>query len=430
MHEPVTFFEAVKEKQWVEVMDQEITSIEKNKTWSLTDLPAGHKLIGLKWVYKLKKDSEGKVVKHKARLVAKGYVQRQGIDDEEVFSPVARIETVWLLLVLVAQCKWQVYHMDVKTAFLNGELLEEVYVTQQEGYVVKQQEHKVYRLFKALYGLRQAPRAWNLQLDRKLKSFGFIKCPQEHAVYVRTKQSNILIIGVYVDDLIITGTEAIDIQEFKHQMMNEFEMSDLGLLSYYLGIEVEQREERISLKQSGYARRILQQFGMEDCNPCKCPMEPKLQLGKDPEGEFVDPTEYRRAIGNLIYMLHTGPGLAYTVGMVSRCMEKPTMLHQKAVKQILRYIKGTIEFGLEYTSGGDGKIIGFCDSSLASDIDDRRSTSGMVFYVNKSVISWSSQKQKSVALSSCEAEFMAATAAACQAIWLRGLMSEVRRRPP
>ena len=164
---------------------------------------------------------------------------------------------------------------------------------------------------------------------------------------------------------------------------------------------------------------------MDDCNPCKCPMEPKLQLGKDIEGETVDPTEYRRVIGSLRHLLHTRPDLAHSVGVVSRFMERPTIVHQKAVKQILRYVRGTVEFGLEYTCGGEGKLVGYNDSSLAGDIDDRRSISGVVFYLNKSVISWVSQKQKSVALSSCEVEFMAATAAACQAIWLRELLSEV-----
>lgn len=235
-------------------------------------------------------------------------------------------------------------------------------------------------------------------------------------MYRKGKGVDILIVGIYVDDLIVTGSEVAGIQDFKHQMMKEFEMVDLGLLSYYLGIEVKQEKERITLKQSGFANRILQQFGMGDCNPCKCPMEPKLQLGKDTGGELVDPTEYRRIIGSLRYLLHTRPDLSYSVGLVSRYMERPTILHWKAVKQILRYLKGTVEFGLEYTSGGDGKLLGFCDSSLADDVDNRRSTSGMVFYVNSNVISWASQKQKSVALSSCEAEFMAATAAACQAL--------------
>jgi hypothetical protein len=209
-------------------------------------------------------------------------------------------------------------------------------------------------------------------------------------------------------------------------MMGEFEMSDLGLLTYYLGIEVLQGTDGIAIKQAAYARKILTQFGMLDCNSTSIPIEHRSQLHKDAQGSTVDPTEYRRVIGCLRYLLHTRPDLSYAVGVVSRFMERPTVMHFKAVKQILRYLKGTINCGLMF-SGGNGavEITGFTDSDLAGDSDDRRSTSGMAFYFNSILVSWSSQKQKTVALSSCEAEFMAATAAACQALWLRGLLIEM-----
>ncbi|KAL9274065.1 Retrovirus-related Pol polyprotein from transposon TNT 1-94-like protein, partial [Drosera capensis] len=229
-------------------MQKELESIEKNNTWTLTELPPGHKSIGLKWVFKLKKDSDGRVIKHKARLVAKGYVQRQGIDFEEVFAPVAKLDTVRVILALAANRSWEVHHMDVKSAFLNGELEEEVYVTQREGFEVQGQKHLVYRLSKALYGLRQSPRAWNTRLDKSLKELGFTRCSQEQAVYTRGDGDAALIVGVYVDDLIVTGGNTGEVKNFKKQMMTEFEMSDLGLLSYYLGIEVEQKKGWIKLK--------------------------------------------------------------------------------------------------------------------------------------------------------------------------------------
>ncbi|KAG6533188.1 hypothetical protein ZIOFF_007054 [Zingiber officinale] len=207
------------------------------------------------------------------------------------------------------------------------------------------------------------------------------------------------------------------INKFKQQMMTEFEMSDLGLLSYYLGMEVEQQMSRILLRQSAYAKKILSQFKMTDCNSTKHPMEPKTQLHKDLEGTPVDATEYRCIIGCLRYLLHTRPDLSYSVRMASRYMERATIMHHKVVKQILGYLKGTIYFGLVY--------FGYSDSDLAGDLDGRKSTSGMTFYFNESLISWNSQKQKTVALSSCEAEFMAATTAACHALWLRSLASEL-----
>lgn len=209
-------------------------------------------------------------------------------------------------------------------------------------------------------------------------------------------------------------------------MQGEFEMSDLGLLSYYLGIEVEQGEGGTTLKQTAYAKKVLVQFGMQDCNSTLIPMDPKMQLHKDAEGQEVDATEYRRVIGCLRYLLHTRPDLSYAVGVASRFMERPTVLHFKAVKQILRYLKGTVERGLVYAAGGgELKITGYTESDLAGDVDDRRSTGGMAFYINQSLVAWSLQKQKTVVLSSCEAEFMAATDAACQVLWLRALLGEV-----
>lgn len=232
--ELVNFEQAVKENCWRQAMDYKMEVIEKNRTWKLTDLPPGHKSIALKWVYKVKKDTDGKILKHKARLVAKGYVQKYGVDFEEVFALVTRMETVRLLLALAAHKSWEVHHLDVKSAFLNGKLYEEVYVQQPEGYEEPGQERKVYRLFKALYGLRQAPRAWYNQLNKCLEKLGFIKCPLEHAVYTKREGDETLIIGVYVDDLIITGTNVNNINEFKAQMSKEFEMSYMGKLSIIL----------------------------------------------------------------------------------------------------------------------------------------------------------------------------------------------------
>jgi len=227
-------------------MQAEMQAIENNKTWDVADLPAKQKAIGLKWVFKVKKDPTGNIVKHKARLVAKGYAQRQGVDFDEVFAPVARIETVRVLLALAAQGGWEVHHMDVKSAFLNGDLTETVFVQQPPGFIVGNGD-KVLKLRKALYGLKQAPRAWNSKLDKELVALGFVRSKLEHAVYKRSNKNSFLIVGVYVDDLIISGPNAIDITQFKQEMRKKFSMSDLGLLSYYLGIEVKQGDGGITL---------------------------------------------------------------------------------------------------------------------------------------------------------------------------------------
>jgi hypothetical protein len=251
--EPNSVFEALQSASWRKAMEEELGSIEENRTWALVDLPAGHRPIGLKWVYKVKRNEAGAVVRYKARLVAKGYVQREGVDFEEVFAPVTWLDSVRLLLAVVAQKKWEVHHLDVKSAFLNGELIEEVYVHQPPRFARSGAEGKVLRLHKALYGLRQAPRAWNSKLDASLAGLGFVKCPSEHTVYTRNKGGDRLLLGVYVDDLIVTGTFAVAIGKFKVEMKTLFKMSDLGLLSYYLGIEVVQRPGCIKLGQAAYA---------------------------------------------------------------------------------------------------------------------------------------------------------------------------------
>lgn len=245
-------------------------------------------------------------------------------------------------------------------------------------------------------------------------------------MYTKFDKGDVLIVGVYVDDLLITGSNKNEVEEFKSQMNTQFEMSNLGLLSFYPGIEVNQTEEFTTLKQSAYARKLLEKSGISSCNPCKFPMEHKLQLDKDEGGTLVDATEYRGIVGSLRYLTHTRPDISYAVGIVSRFMEMPTVKHQQAIKHILRYIRGTIDYGLVYKREGNGKILlGFSDSDLAGDVVDRRSTGGMCFYLNHKLISWISQKQRVIALSSCEAEYMAATNAASQGIWFQSLLEEI-----
>ncbi|KAD4585749.1 hypothetical protein E3N88_23350 [Mikania micrantha] len=390
--DPKNYLEAKTVKEWQEAMEAEMTSIERNQTWSLTDLPAGVKPIGLKWVYKTKKDAQGRITKHKARLVAKGYVQQYGVDYEEVFALVTRMETIRLLLAVAAQQGWHVHHLDVKTTFLHGELKEQVFVNQPDGFVKKGAEDK---------------------------------CKQEPAVYIRGKGQNTLIMGVYVDDLLITGAGIEEIRRIKKEMEVNFEMTDLGMLTYYLGIEVKQDKEGISICQEGYAKKILKETSMSNCNATTLPMEPGQKLSKEDKSPSVDPTLYRKWVGCLRYLTHTRPDLSYSVGYVSRFMQEPKQTHMQAVKQILRYVKGTTNLGIWYKKNGSKTLHGFSDSSHSVDRDDGRSTTGQVFFYNEAPVSWSSQKQATVALSSCEAEFMAATSAACQAIWLQRLLSEL-----
>jgi hypothetical protein len=298
-------------------------------------------------------------------------------------------------------------------------------VQQPPGFIVGN-SNKVLKLEKALYGLRQAPRAWNAKLDKELIALGFVRSKLEHAVYKRSSSKSFLIVGVYVDDLIISGPSVGDILKFKTKMRRKFSMSDLGLLSYYLGIEVKQGGGAITLSQSAYALKILENANMKNCNSCDTPMECRLKLSKVKGEDAIDSTAYRSLIGSLRYIVNTRPDLAYAVGVVSRYMEAPGKQHWLAVKRILRYLKGTVGYGCMYTRGElQPMLLGYSDSDFAGDVEDRRSTSGAVYFLGKSLVTWSSQKQKIVALSSCEAEYVAAAAAACQGIWLSQLIADM-----
>ncbi|XP_071688769.1 uncharacterized mitochondrial protein AtMg00810-like [Rutidosis leptorrhynchoides] len=256
------------------------------------------------------------------------------------------------------------------------------------------------------------------EIGSSVKNPGFTRCAHEQAVYVKESSKDLLIVGVYVDDLIVTGASETLVSTFKKEMMKMFDMSDLGMLSYYLGIEVCQSKGTITISHAGYAKKIIQCAGMAECNPCKYPMEAKLKLTKDEDGVDVNATDYRRLIGSLSYLVNTRPDISYSVGVISRFMESLKVSHLNALKQIVRYIKGTTDYGLVYRRGGDGKLLGYSNSSHGVDIIDRKGTTGMVFYFSGNLISWNSSKQKTMALSSCEAEFIAAKMAACQALCL------------
>ena len=423
--EPASYEVAVKEEIWRIEMKEEMESIEKNLTWDLVKPSVNCRPIGVKWIYKVKRNCIGEITRHKARLVAKDYSQKKGKDYDEVFSPMARAESIRILIALAAQLKWKVHHLDVKSAFLNGEIEEEIYVYQPEGFIEKGKEDYVLRLKKALYGLKQAPRAWNYKLDCILKSMGFIRSVSDQAVYILKNVQEKLLVGVYVDDLIITGSNTEEIEGFKTSMKTKFEMTDFGLLNSYLGIEVIQKETEIKMCQSSYALKVLDEFSMKECNSAKTPMECRLRLNKEGEGEEVESTIYRKLIGYLRYLTLTCPDLIFSVSYLSRFMSKPYSNHMAAAKRILRYIKGTSDYGLVYESNEESKLIGFCDSDYARDLDDRKSTLGYIFLLGSKPIIWNCCKQKVVALSSCEAEYISSALAVCQGIWIRRFMHEL-----
>jgi transposase InsO family protein len=426
-NEPVSFDEAQNSENWMAAMQSEYDAIMKNGTWSLCDLPPGKKAIGTKWVYKLKRKPDGTVDRYKARLVAKGYAQERGIDFDETFAPTCRMTTVRSICALAAHHGWNVHQLDIKTAFLNGDLHEEVYVFQPRGFVQKGHENQVCRLKKALYGLKQAPRAWYEKIHACLTANGFENSPTESTLYVKRANDVLLIIVVYVDDMLLTGPMETHIADFKADLHASFEMSDLGHLHHYLGIQFMHVDGGMALCQTKYIDTLLQRFGLEDCKPIATPMETGLRLSLHDAGDAFDAVLYQQAVGCLIYLCITRPDIQFAVSQMSRFMHCPGVTHWKAVKRIFRYLSGTRLLGLFYPKGGSlpPDLHAFSDSDWAGCYDTRVSTSGFCFMLGSSCISWLSKKQPTVATSSCEAEYRAAFTATVECVWLRRLMADL-----
>ena len=299
-YENISFEEAVRDTKWQTAMDEEIKAIHQNNTWKVTELPEGSQPIGVKWVFKKKMNAQGEIEQYKAWLVAKGYKQK---------ARIARMETIRLIISQAAQFKWPIFQMDVKSAFLNGMLEKEVYLEQPPGYVKIGEEKKVLKLKKTLYELKQAPRAWNTRIDIYFKENGYKQCPHEHSLHTKKSEGNVILFALYVDDLIFSGNNDEMIEEFKRTMTREFEMTDLGLLKFFLGLEVKQGETGIFISQEKYAKEILKKYKMENCNPVSTPMEPGAKLSKYDGGERVDTSRYRSLVGSLRYLTCTRPDL-------------------------------------------------------------------------------------------------------------------------
>jgi hypothetical protein len=380
----------------------------------------------VKWVYKTKLKENGEVDKLKARLVAKGYVQQQGIDYTEVFAPVVRMDTVRMIVALAAQKGWTLYQLDVKSAFLHEELNEEVYVEQTKGYELENSSNKVYRLKKALYRLKQDPRAWFNRIEAYFISEGFEKCYSEHTLFTKTnKRGKILIVSLYVDDLIFTNNDELMFAEFKNSMLREFDMTDLRRMRFFLGIEVLQRSDGIYICQRKYALEVLKRFRIENINSVHNLIVQGCKLSEDENGVHVDETLFNQMVGCLMYLTATRPYLMFAVSLISRYMAKPTELHLMAAKRVLRYLKGTIGLGVLYKKEGCEGLVAYADSNYAGDIEDKKSTSGYAFMLGSGAVAWSSRKQPIVTLSTTEAEFVAAAVCASQAIWMKRIIEKL-----
>jgi hypothetical protein len=315
-HDLETFAEALGHLDWDTTMNEEYRSLMENDTWDLVPLPKGRKLVRCKWVYRTKYASDGSVERHKARLVAKGFSQVEGIDYNETFAPVAKMNSIRLVLALAASHKWEVHQMDVKFVFLHGYLQEEIYMEQPPGYV-QNDSSLVCCLKKSLYGLKQAPRAWYAKMDSFLIATGFSRCHSDPNVYTKKVGSHLIILFLYVDDLIITGSDSKLLNHVKTSLKKKFEMTDLGFLHYFLGLQVLQTNEGIFLSQSKYACDLLRLFHMDDCKPTPSPFQSRVKLSATCTSPEVDATLYYQLVGSLLYLTHTRPDLSFAIGLIA-----------------------------------------------------------------------------------------------------------------
>lgn len=432
IEEPRFTEDALKEKKWCDAMKAEIDSLRQHDVWDLVELPEGRKPVGSKWVFKVKTNADGSTERYKARLVAQGYTQRGGLDYDETFSPVVRSESVRSVISLACKEGLKLHQMDVTTAFLNGELEQEIFMKQPQGFVADGQEHLVCRLKKSIYGLKQSSRCWNQVLDTQLKKMGFQQSTSDPCVYTSNK-AGLFVIAVYVDDILIAAKSEREITQIKDDLAKRFQLKDMGELHYFLGVRVKQcsKTGKTCIGQPGYTETILKRFGMEQCKPANTPIACETKLLKaTQDSERVDASLYQSAIGCLLYLSGwTRPDIAFSVSSVARFSSDPTTEHWTAVKRIFRYLRRTTNYGLVYSmNDGDGNLVGFSDADWAGDLNDRKSTSGYLFVMNGAGISWKSRKQTCVALSTAEAEYVALASAAQETTWLRQLLSDLHHQ--
>ena len=435
--EPECFEEAMEseEKQkWLEAMQDEMKSLHENHTYDLAKLPKGKRALENRWIFRVKHESNSASLRYKARLVVKGFRQRKGVDFNEIFSPVVKMSSIRTMLSLAATLDLEVEQMDVKTAFLHGDLEEEIYMKQPDGFQVEGKEDYVCRLRKSLYGLKQAPRQWYKKFEFVMCEQGYKKTTSDHCVFVKKfSNDDFIILLLYVDDMLIIGKNVSKIDRLKKQLGDSFAMKDMEAAKQILGIRImrDKKEKKLWLSQEHYVKRVLQRFQMENAKAVSTPLAThfKLSAKQSPSNEAekldMERVPYASAVGSLMYaMVCTRLDIAHAVGTVSRFLSNPGREHWNAVKWILRYLRGTA--GMRLCFGGNKPtLVGYSDSDLAGDIDSRKSTSGYLIKFAGGAVAWQSKLQRCVALSTTEAEFIAITEACKELLWVKKFLQEL-----
>ena len=428
LYEPANYSDAMESKDsslWKLAIADEYDSLIKNNTWTLTLLPPGRVAIKSRWLFKIKTGAEGTAPRYKARLVAKGYSQRSGIDYGETYAPVAKHDTLRVILSIVAAYDLEMIQLDIKTAFLYGELNEEIYLQQPEGYVAADKENHVCHLHKSLYGLKQASRVWNRHFDTFLKEFGLQTSTADPCLYIRRQKDEFIIVVIWVDDGLVCSNSSAAIGSIVKYLGKHFDMRSTPA-EHFVGLSITRNrmDKTLHLSQPEYVKTILRRFHMNDCKPRKIPADPNARMTKN-SGSIDIQAPFREAVGCLMYlMLCTRPDIAFAVNQVSQFCEKPYLEHWNAVKRIFAYLQGTQTHGLRFGAMGN-QLKGYTDADYAGNLETRQSTSGFIFTLYGGPVAWSSRRQSCVALSTTEAEYVAASDATKEGIWLRRLLLDL-----
>ncbi|WVY95893.1 hypothetical protein V8G54_028044 [Vigna mungo] len=391
--EPSCVTRALKNQEWKSAMSEEFNALLDNGTWSLVPREPSFNVVGNKWVFRLKRNTDGSIARYKARLVAKGFHQRLGLDYSDTFSLVVKPQTIKLVLCIALSHGWSLRQMDVNNAFLHGTISEDLYMSQPLGF-----------LHKSLYGLKQAPRAWYNPLRNFLISYGFTNSRSDTSLFIYHGADIVAYFLVYVDDLLLIGNNMVILSAFQRDLAAQFALKDLGTPHHFLGVEILPVSTGIFLTQHHYIRDLLQSTAMTDAKPVSTPMSTSCDLSANSDASTCNALEYRRIVGSLQYLSLTRPDVSFSVNKLSQYMAAPTESHTQVAKSVLRYLKGTIDHGLQLRRDSNLSLTAFCDADWAGDIVDRRSTAAYIIYYGSNAISWSCKKQPPVAKSSTEAD--------------------------
>jgi hypothetical protein len=422
--EPQNIKIALAHPGWRAAMEEELAALYQNETWKLVPRTPKMNVIGSKWVFKSKLKPDGSLDRLKARLVAKGYHQIDGVDYTETFSPVIKPGTIRMIITVALVQKWPIQQLDVKNAFLHGLISEDLYMQQPPGMADSQHPTHVCKLQRALYGLKQAPRAWFDRFSAFLLKYGFFCSLSDPSLFVLHSDYGSLILLLYVDDMLLTGSTPALVSNFIMVLSSEFAMKDLGPIHHFLGMEITPTTSGLHLSRSHYALTILERSNMVDCKPMSTPLEAKTKISSN-DILMEDPSYYRGIVGALQYLTLTRPDLSFSVNYVSQFMHAPTMTHLKMVRRILRYVKGTIEMGLHFSSHTTLDLFAFSDADWAGCTTTRRSTTGYCTFLGGNLISWYAKKQHTISRSSTEAEYRAMANTTAELTWLAFILKDL-----